>query len=373
MKINVLVFPENRKINPYQNLLYKNIMSIKDVKIKFFDASFFGHTRIPLGIFNFFIPIKLFKYRLEGYNIFHLHWFGPLHLPTENVILRFISTINLMIFLVYVKYFLSYKIVWTVHEILPPRKEFIHDLLIRKIVSNITDANIVQSKSTLGDLKKLKFNTLKTYLIPHGTYIGTYENKISKEQARKYFQLNPDDYVFLFLGTISKHKGLDYLLETFSKLPKTRNTKLLIAGENNYRNINQLLNKYRSLLGEHIIIHLGVVPEKHLQYYYNCSDTVVLPFVNTTNSGSALLALSFKKFIIAPRIGNLRDMPDELGYFYDIDDSNGLFKSMINAMKQKSIYEINKKSALNNYVSKIPTWSEISEQTLKIYKKILQK
>lgn len=372
MKINVLVFPENRKVNPYQNLLYKDMMSIKDVKIKFFDASFFGHTRIPLGIFNFFIPIRLFRYRLGGYNIFHLHWFGPLHLPTENIILRFISTIYLMIFLIYVKYFLYYKIVWTIHEILPPRKEFIHDLLIRKIVSNITDANIVQSKSTLDDLKKLKFNTLKTYLIPHGTYIGAYENIISKEQARKYFHLNPDDYVFLFLGTISKHKGLEYLLETFSKLPKKRNIKLLIAGENHFKNIEQLLNKYRSLLDNHIIIRLGFVPENHLQYYYNCSDTVVLPFIDTTNSGSALLALSFKKCIIAPRIGNLRDMPDELGYFYDRDDNKGLFKSMVNAINEKSIYELNKKLALNNYISKIPTWSEISEQTLKIYKKILQ-
>jgi beta-1,4-mannosyltransferase len=260
MKINVLVFPENRKVNPYQNLLYKDIMSIKDVKIKFFNASFFGHTRIPLGIFNFFIPIRLFRYRLEGYNIFHLHWFGPLHLPTENIILRLISTIYLMIFLIYVKYFLYYKIVWTIHEILPPRKEFIHDLLIRKFVANITDANIVQSKSTLDDLKKLKFNTLKTYLIPHGTYIGAYENIISKEQARKYFHLNPDDYVFLFLGTISKHKGLEYLLETFLKLPKKRNIKLLIAGENHFKNIEQLLNKYRSLLDNHIIIRLGFVP-----------------------------------------------------------------------------------------------------------------
>lgn len=372
-KLKVLVFPEDRSVNPYQDLLYKDFKRYKNAKIKYFDASFFGYSYIPFGIFNFLIPLKLIKYRFQRYKIFHLHWFGPLRLPTENIVLRTISFVYLLFFLFLVRNILRYKIIWTVHEIKPPRKEFVNDLLARRIVSKMADAKIVHAETIKDEMKKHNFNTDNTFVIPHGNYINSYKNKITKEQARKNLKLEKDEFVFLFFGGISKHKGIESLLKAFSKLKiKKQKIRLLIVGGCHYKKFEELIEKFRKKVGSRLTVHPHFVEEDDVQYYFNCADVVVLPFANTTTSGSTILTLSFGKPIICPRMGTLKELPEEIGFFYNPNDKKGLLNSMNKAIKEKDKLEKVGKAGFN-YAKNILNWSKISRSTYNVYNSVLKK
>ena len=55
----------------------------------------------------------------------------------------------------------------------------------------------------------------------------------------------------------------------------------------------------------------GYVPHDDVPLYFAAADVVVLPFRKVTTSGSALLALSLGRPVVAPRLGALRDPAGE--------------------------------------------------------------
>jgi glycosyltransferase involved in cell wall biosynthesis len=55
------------------------------------------------------------------------------------------------------------------------------------------------------------------------------------------------------------------------------------------------------------------VPDSEIQVYLRAADLVVLPFSETLNSGSALLALSFDRPVLVPRQGALAELASEVG------------------------------------------------------------
>ena len=108
----------------------------------------------------------------------------------------------------------------------------------------------------------------------------------------------------LYLGLIKPYKGVLELIEAFKQTP-LNNSVLIIAGwslDSNYW--TQVKNA-----GEHqgITFREGFIPDDDLQYYYNAADLVVLPFKRIENSGSAIMAMGFKKPVVAPREGVLKN------------------------------------------------------------------
>jgi glycosyltransferase involved in cell wall biosynthesis len=86
-------------------------------------------------------------------------------------------------------------------------------------------------------------------------------------------------------------------------------------------------DKIKSISNDpNILIHEGFISDDDLQYYFNSSDIAVLPFNRIENSGSAILAMGFKKPIISPRTGVIKNrlsLQDMLLY-----EDGGLKKSL---------------------------------------------
>jgi beta-1,4-mannosyltransferase len=58
---------------------------------------------------------------------------------------------------------------------------------------------------------------------------------------------------------------------------------------------------------------LGFVRDDRLQLFFNAADLIVLPYRQILNSGSALLALSFNRPVLAPAIGSLPELAQTVG------------------------------------------------------------
>lgn len=356
--MKILVFPEGK--NPYQELLYNQLKEKFAVKVEFPKQYFKMSKSLNLLI----LPFDLLMKRLQGFKIFHIHWTYGFTPPIQSIVFRTIYFFYFVLIFFWIK-ILGFKVVWTVHNILPHEKQFVNDFLARRFLARISDAKIVHCKNTIEEMKKNGLNTKNVSVISIGNYIDVYSNTSTRQESRKRLGIQDDKFVFLHFGNIRSYKGIDHLLEIFKKLNKSHpNTFLLIGGKCSFLKSKKLLNKYKN--DRNIKIFDNYIPDRKVQYYFNASDVVVFPFKKVTTSSSVILALSFKKPIIAPRLGCLKDIPNRLGFFYEEKEINGLIRCMKKAIEErKHLGETG--MVAYEYVEKLD-WKEIAEKSYRIYK-----
>lgn len=363
--MKILAYPIGE--NPYQNLLYNEFKNVKKVEIKYLRNEFIDTKHaftIGLPIF----PLRFLYHRLTGWNILHLHWLSPFVLPANSKYIRYISSLYILSFLIVLK-ILRFKLVWTLHETLPHDKQFHNDLFIRRIVSRFSDTQIFHSPAALDEARQLKFNTNNARIIPHGNYHATYTNLISKEKARAKFKFQKNDFVFLFFGMIKSYKGVDKLLETFGEiLQENKRAHLIIAGDVTNKQFANTIRTYNKKYKSNIKLYLHHIKDSEVQYFFNAADVVILPFNKNTTSGTAILALSFGKPIIAPLLGNIIDFPHKVGLFYNPNDKNGLKSSMKRAISNKNILQKMGQSAKT--YAKTLLWDKIALQTKQTFDRL---
>ena len=350
MNTKVLVFPYDT--NPYQELLYAQM---KQVEKKYLT----GITK-SRSLNNLLLPFQIVYFRLIGFRIFHLHWAYGFTFPGENKISLTLSTLYYYFMLLVVK-FCGYKVVWTVHNLLPHKRLFLDDRKARIFLSKIVDTKIVHSEVTIAEMSDMGMDTTSTVTIPHGNYIGSYKNKISQTESRKKLGIDDKDFVFLFFGNGKKYKGVEKLVEEFKKI-NIPNSKLVVAGklESSSLFINEVKN---------VVFFDKYIPNDEVQLFFNASNLAVYPFSKVTTSGSVLLSLSFGKAIIYPLIGNLTDLPKNIGIPYSADDTDGLKNSLLWAYKNKK--EIKQQNENAYKYAKTLDWKVIADKTESVYSELL--
>lgn len=341
--------------NPYKRLLIEHI-SHKKVQAE--EYSFINVIFLPQVI------------RQQIPDILHLH---TLHrfLLGRNRIFRLLK---LFIFIsqIFVLRLLGTKVVWTVHEWYDklgdgrrniPKN---HGLIIGKFLHAV----IAHSESTRHEVTEtfgLK-NEDKAFVIPHANYIGYYENKVERLDARKALGIQADNLVFLLFGNIYPYKGVLEAIDAFKRLPQDK-ISLLIAGNPNEEQLKELItNKICDF--QNISFIPRRVPDNEVQTYMNACDCVVIPYKVFTTSGVALLAMSFGRACLAPDVGFFRDVLDDSGaILYDSRHEEGLLHAMECAIEKKNnIFNMGKH---NLKLAEQWSWDYVAEETLKVYKKCL--
>jgi beta-1,4-mannosyltransferase len=103
------------------------------------------------------------------------------------------------------------------------------------------------------------------------------------------------------------------------------------------------------------------INEREMHYYLSVIDVIALPFKKITNSGSALLALSFNKPIIAPLLGAIIDLKRDFGCNNIITYMRDFTSNKLNHCLDK-IASITKPIRLKKY-----NWGIIGQKTDNFY------
>jgi glycosyltransferase involved in cell wall biosynthesis len=219
---------------------------------------------------------------------------------------------------------LGYRVAWTAHN-LDVREE--DQALLGKAALTATAAlandvfiNYAAERGELSDRFRRKRNVHLAY---HGNYIGWYPDQISRGEARARLGLPPDAFVYLMFGRMKPHKGVPELLAAFDA-SATGDDRLILAGKFNDADLAEHARQ-AAASDPRIVIHDRVIPDDEVQVYFRAADVFVLPFRNTTTSGSLLLGLSFGLPVIASRVGNVPEIvAGDCGLTYYPDDPDGL-------------------------------------------------
>ncbi|MBF0275831.1 MAG: glycosyltransferase family 4 protein, partial [Nitrospinae bacterium] len=106
-----------------------------------------------------------------------------------------------------------------------------------------------------------------------------------KEEVRREFSLDKNDFVLLFVGSDWERQGLKFLLDVFARLEKN-NLKLLVVGTGKQK-------KYKKLIPQDKIdkvIFTGMIKEP--EKVYKCADVFVLPALYEPFGNAHLEAMS---------------------------------------------------------------------------------
>lgn len=275
----------NRLHNPYNALLYRAVTST-------------GATVDEAT------PRNLVRTR---YDIVHIHW--PEYLFSAPGLARAIlQSIAFMAAFSWL-HARKTKAIWTVHNLTAhdrwhPRLE---DYLWRWFVNRV-DGYIALSNDGR-DAALMRFPTLADragFVIPHGHYRGEYPDAMDRDAARKELSLPSAARVVCFFGAIRPYKNVATLIDAF-RMIAAEDWRLVVAGHAPDDNLSAELRERAS--GDlRIRLDLGFVPRERVQLYLRAADLLVCPYRDVLNSGSALLALSFGRPVLVPKLGAMADL-----------------------------------------------------------------
>lgn len=150
-------------------------------------------------------------------------------------------------------------------------------------------------------LVKKNFNINKPYIIaPHG--LIDYGQLPKAEKTSKKPNL-------LFLGRVSKYKGVELLLAAMEHVQVSKYNKLIIAGKWSY----PLPQNYDK---DKIEIVDKWLSSDEILYYLSMADIMLFPYLEATQSGVATLAINYLKPSIVTTVGALVEQFNDASVIY---------------------------------------------------------
>ena len=208
-RIKVLMMPDYRTDNPYQDLLSRGLEA-EGCRVVF-----------PKGYRRVF-PLSRAVHGGRGVDILHLHWTGP-----------YLKGRGRPMFAVYAAKFLAdlalvrragCRIVWTLHNLLPHEARFRRlELFLRRGICRIASAVIVHGACGRDEaVAALRCPAEKIAVVPHGHYRAAYGPAMEAAEARRRLGLPLNARVLLFFGFLRPYKGLESLIAAWRKLCAVR-------------------------------------------------------------------------------------------------------------------------------------------------------
>lgn len=208
------------------------------------------------------------------------------------------------------------KVICIADNITPHEPKF-YDTYFTKYFIKHCDRFVVMSESVLKDLVKLNRDKLRA-TNPHPLF-DNFGPAVSKQDACKHLGLNPDKKYILFFGFIRDYKGLDLLLNSFSKL--NQDIELIIAGEY-YTDAKPYQTLIKSLnIQDRVHQFNHFIADEEVKHFFCAADMVVQPYKNATQSGVTQIAYHFEIPMLVTNVGGLPEMvPNNIvGYVTEVN------------------------------------------------------
>jgi glycosyltransferase involved in cell wall biosynthesis len=311
------------------------------------------------------LPILRAAQRNGRPGIVHVHWTEPYVVGSHRRVsrLRVARTLTELRLLKRA----GSRIVWTAHDL--ARHDHPVDpleLRFERSLFTLCSAVIVHcdaARSILAETLGLPAaDADRIQVIPHGNYLDAYPNAVSREEARRRLGLPSDARVVAFVGWVREYKGVRELLQAFGALDRP-DARLVVAGRTSDPGFAAEIEQLAAL-DRRVMLKLAFIPDEELQVYLNASNLVAMPYKEIFTSGSAILAMSFGRAVLAPRAGCIPETLDEAGgVLYDPGDPSGLTAALERAMDA----DLDAMGAHNLARSRDLDWARIAAATARIY------
>lgn len=316
--MNVLMLPYYGDDNPYLRLLSS---SLEEVGVSVRLAGMGGRRPLATAVSEHGTP-----------DLVHLHWQHRFFVPKGEgpasaalrtmLFFRDLTRLSRQ----------GVRIVWTVHNVVNHERTYERwerwacRRLARRVhgvVAHCDEARRIVAQAYGIDQGRIT-------VIEHGHYRDWYPEGPPRERARRDLGLPREGLIYLHFGQIRPYKGIEDLLEAFVGL-SSEDVRLVLVGRARSDALRELILE-TTRRDRRITAELEHVDDDRLVRYLRAADAVVLPYQHSLTSGSAVLAASQGRPVVAPRVGCLSELPEESGVFYDQREQESLRDALVSAM-----------------------------------------
>lgn len=260
---------------------------------------------------------------------------------------------------------IGYRVVWTLHNLYPHERPYPDvDHLARLHVSRLADHVIAHCGYGKQKAAELFYREHDVSVVPHGNFIDVFPNEISREDGRAELGIDPDAFVYLYFGNARTYKGIEHLIDAFTRVDDAESQLLLMMRNSfNPRYGEEIVEK--SGLHDRVMAHTSeYFPESAFQTFLNAADVGVFPFSQVMTSGSTIQALGFGLPVVVPDLGCLRELVgDGVGVLYDAKDPDGL-TGALDEIRRRDVAEMGRAARVR---AESLDWSSIADTTARIY------
>lgn len=226
-------------------------------------------------------------------DIIHVHWTSPLvqrALSLEDARSRLAQTTSAIDRAIA----RGGKLIWTVHNKLPHEVEYRDEeiALTEFLLDRASRVHILSAGTEIAVADVMRIPPDKIVHITHSSYVGVYDQSLSRDSARERFGLGPDDFTVLFFGQMRAYKGLDTLLSAAALAhAKGKQLVVLMAGKTKPDEIEGI----EALIPQdvRVVREYSYVDDDKTQDWFRAADIAVFPYRDILNSGSVHLAATF--------------------------------------------------------------------------------
>lgn len=302
-------------------------------------------------------------------DIVHIQWQHPLFLASRldktivRTILFFWQWLTLRL--------QGVRFVWTVHETLHfGTRRAGWEMAASRLLARLVDRIIVHCEMAVPLVaNEFRVDATRFHVVPHGHYDGYYPPAPTQTAARAGLGLPADAKVILFFGHIRPYKGVDKLIETFTRLDAPRARLILLGAPHAATPWLAPQLAEQAAADERIITRFEYIPDDDLAVYLAACDIVALPYTDSLTSGAAILAGSYGRPILAPKLGCMGEFPADAAILYDPAAPDGLAQAVACAL-DGSLAEMGR--AARQYWLQFP-WSQVADETHQVYERVLQR
>ena len=331
--------------------------------INFYDLQGGGVQNQPLikrvrRVFIYYFSLVRFFLRKPRKGMIHTQW------------LRFKILDGIFLPLIF-KVF-GYKIVYTVHDIVPHDRDTAFNRLVFRIIYKITWKLVVHTEFIKKRLcEEFSIDEKKIVVIHHGVYEVKDENLILKSQDAKIkLGINPDAILILFFGYITHYKGLDLLLEAFRLINAGSSVHLIIAGrvyENYKHTLDEFQIKYKA---NNIQFIIRRIEEEELPVLFGAADLTALPYREASQSGVLFMSYAYGVPVIVPDIGGFpHDVADgKTGLIFRSEDVKSLKGKIEEFILCKQINPLYSRKEIRDYARENYSWEKSANELINFLK-----
>ena len=161
-------------------------------------------------------------------------------------------------------------------------KRRIFKFLEKKVCKNSTNVFAVSPKNMAFAIKEKLYPKNKAKVIGNGGTIGVdlkvYDLNLKerwREEIRSKYQIKDSDFVYGFVGRLSKDKGAKELISAFQLISTKENAKLLIVGPLESAELDE--ETLTLLKSNKNVISTGLIDNAEIKKYYSALDVLVHP------------------------------------------------------------------------------------------------
>ena len=212
---------------------------------------------------------------------------------------------------------------------------------------------------------------LKTELLRRGyseSKIGVIYNGVDETifhpldqlESRRKLHLPPELKYLLFIGALSRRKGIDLLLSAYKKINRL-DLKLILIGQGNDKYlIDEFIKEYA--LSDRILLP-GTIPHIQLPVWYAAADVIVLPSLAEGVPNVILEAQAMGKPVVASAVGGIPEIIIEgkNGNLCQPGDLESFIQALVKALS----------GSQESKPEQIFTWQDNSRSYLQIFQEIV--